>query len=197
MMREWWFPAFLHSGEEVFVKGDVYRDWWRGFQAAWLAAGVLVLFGCAPAGPPAAAVTATQAGHEHDEHDDHEHDDHDHDDHDDHEHPVTVAGGLDELEDVCRRVKESLAAGDLDKADDSVHMVGHLVEDLQKLVAESKPDADAAAAATKALDEIFDCFDAMDTALHSTDAEAARKLDYAAYAPRIEAAIETLRKSAR
>ncbi len=181
------------------MNGDLYRDWWRGFQAAWLAAGVLVLFGCAPAGPPAAAVTATQAGHDHDEHDDHEHDDHDHDhdDHDDHEHPVTVAGGLDELEDVCRRVKESLAAGDLDKADDSVHMVGHLVEDLQKLVAESKPDADAAAAATKALDEIFDCFDAMDTALHSTDAEAARKLDYAAYAPRIEAAIETLRKSAR
>jgi hypothetical protein len=37
----------------------------------------------------------------------------------------------------------------------------------------------------------------MDTALHSTDEEAARKLDYTAFAPRIEAAIETLRKSSR
>jgi hypothetical protein len=76
-------------------------------------------------------------------------------------------------------------------------MAGHLVEDLQKLVADSKPDAAAGAVATAALDEIFDCFDSMDTALHSTDEEAARKLDYTAFAPRIEAAIETLRKSSR
>jgi hypothetical protein len=201
MMRGWRFPAFLHSGEEVFVNGDLYRGWWRGLQAAWLAAGVLVFFGCAPAAPPAATVATTQAGHaghddDHDHEDDHDHD-HDHDEHDDHDHPATVAGGLDELEEVCRKVKESLAAGDLEKADDAVHMAGHLVEDLQKLVADSKPDAAAGAVATAALDEIFDCFDSMDTALHSTDEEAARKLDYTAFAPRIEAAIETLRKSSR
>lgn len=173
------------------MKRDVCGGgWWRQAMVVSLAAGLLGTSGCAPATAPVAVKPST-AEHEHG-HGEDDHDDHDHDhDHDDHDHPATVADGLDELESVCRQVKESLAAGDLGKADDAVHMAGHLVEDLHKLVADWKPETGA----TKALDDIFECFDAMDTVLHSGDEESARKLDYATYGPRIEAAIEALRKS--
>ena len=50
------------------------------------------------------------------------------------------------------------------------------------------------AGAKKALDDIFDCFDKMDTALHSADEEVAKKLDYAEHAPAIEAAIQKLKE---
>lgn len=181
--------------EEVLVRRErLGGEWWWESMVACLAAGLLGTVGCAPAASPVAvkpSPSAHEHGHDADEHDrDEEHADHDHD-HDDHNHPVTVADGIDELEEVCRRVKESLAAGDLKKADDAVHMAGHLVEDLHKLVADWKPETGA----KKALDDVFECFDAMDTVLHSGDEEAARKLDYAAYAPRIEAAIETLKKA--
>ena len=171
--------------------------------AAVLALGCLILFGCAPAtapsSTPAAAPPAAHAAHDHGTDkaaaDDHDHD-HDHD-HEDHEHPATLAAGLADLESICAHVKESLAAGDREKADDKVHMVGHLLEDLQELVADSKPAAEAEAVAKKALEEIFDCFDKMDTALHAADEEVVKKLDYAEHAPRIEAAIAKLKELAK
>jgi len=145
--------------------------------------------GCAPSAPTAPAPAKTAAGHSHDEHD--EHDEHDHD-HGDHEEPETVAAGLAQLEKICADAKAHLAAGDYDKADGPVHMVGHLLEDLGELVAKEKPAAEAEA--RKALDAIFECFDKVDTAIHAADEEARKKLDYAEHAPAIEAAIAKLKE---
>lgn len=142
------------------------------------------VIGCAPSAPPAASAKP-QAGHAHDDHD------HGHD-HGDHEEPQTVAEGIAQLEKLCADAKAHLAAGDHEKADGPVHMVGHLLEELGELVAKEKPAAEAEA--RKALDAIFECFDKVDTAIHAADDEARRKLDYAEHAPAIEAAIATLKE---
>jgi hypothetical protein len=141
--------------------------------------------GCAPSAPPASPANAT-AANDHDDHDDHEHG------HDDHEEPETVAAGLAQLEKICADAKAHLAAGDYDKADGPVHMVGHLLEDLGELVAKEKPAAEAEA--RKALDAMFECFDKIDSAIHAADEEARKKLDYAEHAPAIEAAIAKLKE---
>ena len=151
------------------------------------------MMGCGEPSPPVAppAAKAVHADHDHGDHHDHDHD-HDHG-HEDHEHPETIAAGLAGLEKICREVKEELAEGDHEEADGKVHMVGHLLDDLRGLVVDAKPAADVEEAAKKALDDIFDCFDKMDTALHSSDPEAVNNLDYAEHAPAIEAAIQKLK----
>jgi hypothetical protein len=149
--------------------------------------------GCAPSAPTAPASAKTAAGNSHDEHEDHDDHDHDHDhDHGDHEEPETVAAGLAQLEKICADAKAHLAAGDYDKADGPVHMVGHLLEDLGELVAKEKPAAEAEA--RKAIDAVFECFDKIDSAIHAADEEARKKLDYAEHAPAIEAAIAKLKE---
>jgi hypothetical protein len=143
-----------------------------------------LMIGCAPATPPAAPPPPPRpaaAAH------DHEHD-HDHGDHDE---PETVAEGLAQLEKLCADVKAHLAAGDHEKADGPVHMVGHLLEELGELVAKEKPAADAEA--KQALEAIFESFDKLDTVIHGADEEARKKLDYAEHAPAIEAALAKLK----
>ena len=136
--------------------------------------------GCAPA--TTQAPVADRAGHS-------DHADHDHADHD-HEHPETLAAGVMDLEEICGNVKALLDAGDQEKADDQVHLVGHTLEDIQALAISAKLPTDALAAVTKAADEIFDCFDKLDTALHAPEGKA---VEYAPYAERIEAAIQILK----
>ena len=143
--------------------------------------------GCSPAAAPPASVDAS---HEHDH--DHDHDGHDHGE-EDYDSPNTIAAGIAALEKICGEVKAELAEGDLDDADGKVHMVGHLLDDLRLLVIDSKPAAEVETAAKKALDEIFDCFDKMDTALHAADEAERKSLDYADHASTIEAAIKSLK----
>ena len=144
-----------------------------------------LMIGCAPATPPAAPPPPPPpppAAR------DHEHD-HDHGDHDE---PESVAEGLAQLEKLCADVKAHLAAGDHEKADGPVHMVGHLLEDLGELVAKEKPAAEAEA--KQALEAIFESFDKLDTVIHGADEEARKKLDYAEHAPAIEAALAKLKE---
>ena len=145
--------------------------------------------GCAPSAPTAPASTRVAADHDHDH--DHDKDDHDHD-HGDHDEPETVAAGIAQLEKLCADAKAHLAAGDHDKADGPVHMVGHLLEDLGELITKEKPAVEAEA--RKALDAVFECFDKIDSAIHAADEEARKKLDYAEHAPAIDAAIAKLKE---
>jgi hypothetical protein len=147
--------------------------------------------GCSPAAPPAATARVEQS-HAHDHDHDHSHDGHDHGD-EDYDSPNTIAAGIAALEKMCGEVKAELAEGDLDDADGKVHMVGHLLDDLRVLMIDSKPAVEVETAAKKALDEVFDCFDKMDTALHAADEAERKALDYADHAPTIEAAITTLK----
>lgn len=161
----------------------------------------LGLVGCAPATKQEAATTkpAAKADHDHD---------HDHaddkkpakpaakseDDHDDHKHPETLAEGVKELEQLVGSVKEHLAAGAKEKADDAVHLVGHLLEDVEKLVPAAKLSAEAEAGVKKAMEELYDCFDKLDVALHAEAGKADSPADvHKQVAERIEAAIKQLK----
>ena len=157
-----------------------------------LAMGCLVMVGCAPAAAPArnTAGTAARPAADHDH--DHDHaatkkDDHDHE----HAHPETLAAGVAELTKMWGGIKAALNGGKLDEADDMVHDVGHLLEDLPELLAKSKPSEDVAEAGKKAIDEVFACFEAIDTALHAGEEEA-KKLDLDGLTNRVESAFTSL-----
>jgi inorganic pyrophosphatase len=162
------------------------------------------LAGCSPAPAPVvvvkpAAAHADHDAHDHGKHDDHDHgereghDDHDHDDHG-HAHPETLAAGVAELEAMWGHVKGALKAGDRDEADEKVHAVGHLLEDFEGLLA--KETAGVQEAGKKATAEVFECFDALDTAFHGDEGDL-KKLDLDALGGRLEAAIKTLKELAK
>lgn len=153
---------------------------------ALLAMGAIV--GCSrpPVTPPRTdAQPAAAAGH------DHAHD-HDHG-HGDHAPPKTVAEGVKRLTEAAAAVKKHLAADARADADTAVHDMGHLLEDLQEFVRTSDLAADAKAAATKALDDLFDCFGTLDEALHADPGTGTPAAEvHASVATRIEAAIGAL-----
>ena len=141
------------------------------------------LAGCEPAAPPAAK-TAPQAAHGHD---------HDHG-HADHDHPETLAAGVAQLAEAAAAVEKHLASGATDEADDVVHGVGHIIEDIQGLLPKENLTAEAKAAAAKALDEVFECFDKLDTALHAPAGKGEPPAEvHAGLKSRIDAAIKSLK----
>lgn len=154
----------------------------------------IVIAGCsrAPEAPrTAGSKPAAPAVHDHAA-TDHDHDDHDHD-HGDHEHPRTLADGAKRLVTLAATVKKHLATEAREDADTAVHDMGHLLEDLQGLMRTSNLAADAKAAATRALDELFECFDVLDAALHAEPGEGEPPAAvHASVAKRIEAAIGAL-----
>lgn len=127
---------------------------------------------------------------------DHDHADHGHGD-PGHDHPTTLAGGIAALAKAAASVKDHLAGDAADEADEAVHDLGHLLEDLQGLVREESLSADAKVAATQAIDELFACFDELDTALHAEPGKGNPPRDvHASVAGRIEEAITSLRAAA-
>lgn len=121
---------------------------------------------------------------------------HDHDDHADHEHPQTLAAGVAELETTLASLATHLAADAKDEADDAVHAVGHLLEDLEGLVAKGELEADAKAAASKAIAELYECFDTLDVAFHAAEGESEPPAKvHASLAERIAAAVKSLKES--
>lgn len=146
---------------------------------------LVVATGCAePAAPVAAGtrppVAATPPGHDHEGHAHHG----------DHVHPRTLAEGIAALEAIWAQVRQALEAGNRDKADEQVHAAGHLLEDLEQFVAKEKAEAQEAGKA--ATQEVFDCFDTLDAALHGAD-EDLRKIDLEKLAGRLTAAFSTLK----
>ena len=78
-----------------------------------------------------------------------------------------------------------------------VTCLGHLMEDVQGLVDESGLEADAKAAATKALDELFECFGTLDESLHADRGTGESPAAvHASVAKRVDAAIAALRAAA-
>jgi hypothetical protein len=161
----------------------------------------------APAPSPPQAAVASHDEHEHDEHDhdhghdEHAHDEHDHDEHDhehahDHEHPAfepakTIAEAIARVKALGADVQKALAAHEVDLADDLVHSVGRVIEDLHAKIAAADLDTKAREAATAAADSIFDAYEKLDTALHGAEEEI-KKIDFAAYLPTLDSATKTL-----
>ncbi len=118
-----------------------------------------------PAAKPAAtgkpAQQAHAQGHEHG---------HDHG-HGDHAHPKTLEEGLAELETSVASIATALTTGAKDSADDAVHAVGHLLEDMENLVEKQNWTADVKATGRKAIAELTECFDKLDQSLHAAEGE--------------------------
>ena len=162
---------------------------------AMILTGTAGLSGCSgekPTPPPQAArpvppavtmekpVVADEADHDHDH-------DHDHE----LELPKTIEEAISGLKEVGVKVEKALTGGNTEKADDLVHSVGHLIEDLQEKIAAAKLGEKAKAAAKAAADEIYDAYDAIDETLHAAEEEV-KKLDFKQFAPKIEAATKQL-----
>lgn len=119
---------------------------------------------------------------------------HHHHDHGDHAHPQSLAEGVAEVEQVAARVQDRLAAGDREAADDAVHGMGHVLDDVQGLLDAAQLPAEAAAAARTALDGLFDCFDKLDTALHAEPGSGPTPAEvHASVATRIQDSLQALR----
>jgi soluble cytochrome b562 len=148
-------------------------------------AAALVAAGCSrPAAPPSRAAdkAATQAGGH----------DHDHG-HEEHEHPQSLAAGIAQVKQAAADVKAHLAKGANEAADDVVHGMGHLVEDIDGLLSKENLSDAGKAAVKKALEELFDCFDKLDTALHAPPGKGDAPAEvHASLSQRIEDAIKAL-----
>jgi len=162
---------------------------------AWLpvlATVVVVAPGCsepAPApvvGPVPAAVKPADHGHDHD----HGHG-HDHGTAaaGGHAHPETLPAAVAELKELVEKVRGALASGDREKADGPVHEVGHLLGDMEGLVAKAKLPAERETAVKQAIEEIFQAFDTLDTALHG---DADKPIDFAPLDEKIGKALGVL-----
>ena len=169
-----------------------------------LVVGTAAFWGCAPATAPKlpAGSAASRAGHDDHDHDhDHDHAKHDHGDkdgknaHGDHDHPETLAEGVAELETLLADVGEKLGSGAKDAADDAVHAAGHLLEDLRGLLEKQELAADLKEAGGKAIDELFECFDKLDVALHAgADAKETPAEVHASLEERFKAALGSLKE---
>ena len=151
--------------------------------ACWLAAG------CSPTQKPSgpAAKSAATAEGDHD---------HDHDHAAEHDHPKTLAAGVAELEALTLEVADKLAGYAQEAADDAVHAAAHLIDDVRDLLAKETITADAKEAATKAIDELFDCYDKLDVALHAGAKQGAETVAevHASIATRVQEAIKALKE---
>ena len=153
-----------------------------------LLAGVI---GCDSASPPAATVrpkaTAAQVAEDHTDHTDHT--DHGHAGHDhDHDVPTSFADGVAKLKALGDDLAEKLASNAGEAADDAVHDIGHLLE----AVREHATKAGLTDVATKALDELEECFGKVDEAFHSAEENADPKKVLESVKERLDAAFKAL-----
>lgn len=135
--------------------------------------------GCGTATPPAAPVrpSASVAGSH-----DHDHGHHVHDE------PVSFADGVAKLRSLAAELSDSLAENASGAADDAVHEIGHLIEAVRELATKEG----LAAAATKGLDELEECFGKVDEAFHSGEKDADPKGVLESVKERVESAFASL-----
>jgi ElaB/YqjD/DUF883 family membrane-anchored ribosome-binding protein len=143
------------------------------------------VIGCDAAPPPAATVRPTAAAAQvTDGHADHGHADHDHD----HDEPTSFADGVAKLKSLGEDLADKLANNAGEAADDAVHDIAHLLE----AVREHATKAGLTDAATKALDELEECFGKVDEAFHSAGENADPKKVLESVKERLDAAFKAL-----
>ena len=135
---------------------------------------------CGPASPPASQSRPAAAGAEADH--GHAHDDHDH------ASPASFPDGVKRLETLARDLADNMT-------DEGVHEIGHLLEEVRE-AAKKLPSApaDDAAAITKALDDLEECFGKVDEAFHSGDEKVDPKQVLESVKDRIEGAFKAIRE---
>ena len=102
--------------------------------------------------------------------------------------PTSFADGVAKLKSLGEDLADKLANNAGEAADDAVHDIGHLLE----AVREQATKAGLTDAATKALDELEECFGKVDEAFHSAEADADPKKALESVKERLEAAFKAL-----
>lgn len=148
---------------------------------AFLVAGA----GCSPVATPPEPVAA---------HADHEHG-HDHGHDNAHDEPTSFADGVAKLESLGGDLAEKLADNAGEAADDAVHALGHLLEEVRDLAKKESFAGDAATAVTAALDELEECFGKVDEAFHSGDEKADPAKVLESVKERLTAAFKALKEA--
>lgn len=127
-------------------------------------------------------------GHEHG-HDDHAHEGHDHGDHEhgEHDHPEikTYAEAVEIIEASRDKIRDSLAAGETEKADEALHSLGHTLEHVGELSGDFADDVRSEI--KKDVDELFELYGKIDEQIHGK-----LEVTYDAVADKIDAAVERL-----
>jgi hypothetical protein len=136
--------------------------------AALVVAVSLAAAGCTQ--PGGVAGKSTQAGHGHDEHA-HSHDDHDHGH--DHDHTpgkpaVDFPAAVAEVVRLDDTIRKAFAAQDTAAADEPIHAIGHLLEQLPELAKAHGAGVDVDAV-TKSSGLLFEAYSRIDGKLHGGD----------------------------
>jgi len=114
-------------------------------------------------------------------------DDHDHDDHK----PATsLKEALETIEKYRAEIKEAFLKKQPEDAHDALHEVGHSLESLTNLAGATTEEAKQSV--KKAVDELFECFGAMDDTLHGKTGKS-----YDEVGDRIDAALAVLKGMAK
>jgi hypothetical protein len=131
---------------------------------------------------------AADAGHE--DHD-HEHGDHDHD-HADHEHGEhdhaeikDFPQAVEMIEASRDKIRETLAAGETEKADGALHELGHTLEHVGELTSDFSDEVRSEI--KKDVDELLDLYGTIDEQIHGE-----KKVTYDAVSEKIDAAVKRL-----
>jgi hypothetical protein len=164
----------------------------------FLSLGVLAFAFCLGCSQSPPAEKSTEAAHDDHEHGhDHAHEGHDHGGHDhahgEHAHgehgeaAKTYAEAVEKVEAARDTIRDSLAAGDKDKADAALHALGHVLERIPELAKDGALSDEHQEAAKKDADELFDLFGKLDEQIHG-DLE----ITYDTFAEKIDAAVTRL-----
>ena len=114
---------------------------------------------------------------------------HAHDDHDHAEDPKTLAEAIAAIVKLRDTVRDGFAKNDTAHADEALHEVGHLFEQLPPLALKAGLSAEDAATFKQSTDELFDLFGKIDAKVHGKEG-----LTYTEASAKIDAAVERLQK---
>ncbi|TWT86570.1 hypothetical protein Mal64_33960 [Pseudobythopirellula maris] len=89
---------------------------------------------------------------------------------------------------------EAFAAGDPERAHDTLHDVGEVIKSLPLVASQAKLSADAQKQIVTIQDELYDAFGEYDGVLHAGTEEAAAELDHEAVDAKIRASLEKLKE---
>lgn len=144
-----------------------------------IATASLSMVGCAPSAPEATAtnkppVAADDLEHVHDEN---------------HVHAETYPEAITQLEAMRDTIRDAFAKGEAQAADETVHEIGHALEDVTALAKKASLSEEDQVAVGTAVEALLDAFGKIDEKLHGGDG-----VDYDQVATDIDAAFETLKK---
>jgi hypothetical protein len=106
-----------------------------------------------------------------------------------HSHAETYPEAVAELDGMREAIEKAFAANDPQAADEPIHEIGHVLEELSGMAKQAKLGVEAETAIDTAVEKLFDALAPVDEKLHGKEGK-----DYSEVKAEIDAAFEVLRK---